>query len=61
MYEAKTTLIVGQSLSAVNMDFDQLQASQRLATTYRRLATTRPILANVIKELGLSVLPKPKK
>jgi polysaccharide biosynthesis transport protein len=54
VYEAKATLIVGQSLSAVNPDYNQLLASQRLSTTYAIVATTRPILDSVIKELGLT-------
>jgi polysaccharide biosynthesis transport protein len=55
VYEAKATLIVGQSLSAVNPDYNQLLASQRLSTTYASVVTTRPILDNVIKQLGLNV------
>ncbi len=53
VYEAKATLIVGQSLSAVNPDYNQLLVSQRLSTTYASLATKRPILDNVITELAL--------
>lgn len=56
-YEAKATLIIGQSLSAVNPDYGQLQVSQRLATTYATVATTRPILAAVIRELDLDDTP----
>ena len=55
VYEAKASLIVGQSLQAVNPDYNQLLASQRLSTTYALVATTRPILDNVIKQLGLAV------
>jgi non-specific protein-tyrosine kinase len=55
LYEAKATLIVGQSLSAVNPDINQLLASQRLSTTYASVATTRPILENVVKQLGLDM------
>jgi tyrosine-protein kinase len=55
VYEAKATLIVGQSLSAVNPDYNQLLASQRLSTTYASVATTRPILDRVVKQLGLTV------
>ncbi len=55
VYEAKATLIVGQSLTGVNPDYTQLLASQRLSTTFAALATTRPLLEGVIKELGLDV------
>jgi len=53
VYEANTTLIVGQSLSTVSPDYNQLLVSQRLSTTYASLATTRPNLEAVITKLGL--------
>ena len=55
VYEAKATVLVGQSLSGVNPDYNQLLASQRLSTTYAIVATTRPILDKVITQLGLDV------
>ncbi len=55
VYEAKATLIVGQSLTGVNPDYNQLLVSQRLSTTYAAVATTRPILDAVIGQLGLGV------
>ena len=55
VYEAKATLIVGQSLSSVNPNYTQLLASQNLSTTYAAIATTRPILNNVIGRLSLPV------
>jgi len=54
VYEANTTLIVGQSLSTVSPDYNQLLVSQRLSSTYASLATTRPNLEAVIKKLGLN-------
>ena len=57
-YEAKVTLIVGQSLSAVNPDYSTLLASQRLSATYVELATTRPLLTTVIDELALGETPE---
>ena len=54
-YEAKSTLIVGQSLSSANPDINQLLVSQRLSTTYATVATKRPILDAVIKDLNLGV------
>ena len=53
-YEAKATLIVGQSLSAVNPDYTQVLVSQNLSATYATVATTRPLLEAVISQLGLS-------
>lgn len=55
VYEAKATLIVGQSLSSVNPNYNQLLASQTLSTTYASIATTRPILNDVIGRLSLTV------
>jgi non-specific protein-tyrosine kinase len=55
VYEAKATLNVGQSLSAVNPDYTQLLVSQDLSATYATVATTRPILNAVIAQLGLGV------
>ncbi len=55
IYEARATLIVGQSLSGANPDYSQLLASQRLSTTYAAVATTRPILDGLIADLGLDV------
>ena len=54
-YEAKATLIVGQSLSAVNPDYTQVLVSQNLSATYAAVATTRPILDAVIAQLGLDL------
>jgi succinoglycan biosynthesis transport protein ExoP len=55
VYEAKTTMIVGQLLSAVNPDYNQLLVSQRLSTTYAAVATKGPTLDAVIQGLGLGV------
>jgi polysaccharide biosynthesis transport protein len=55
VYEAKATLIVGQSLTAASPDYNQLLVSQRLSTTYATVATKRPILDSVIAQLGLKV------
>jgi non-specific protein-tyrosine kinase len=54
-YEAKVKLMVGQSLSAADPDYTQILVSQRLATTYASIATNRPILDAVIKQLGVSM------
>ena len=54
-YEAKATLIVGQSLSAVSPDYNQILVSQRLSATYAAVAKTRPTLGSVIQRLGLGV------
>ena len=57
VYEARATLIVGQSLEALNPDFNQLMVSQRLSTTYAAVATTWPALTRVIEKLHLGTTP----
>ena len=54
VYEARTTLIVGSSLSGVNPDYSQLLVSQRLSTTYATIATTSPVLEKAIRRLALN-------
>ena len=54
-YTSQATMVVGQSLTAVNPDINQLTVSQKLGETYAEIATTRPILDAVIKDLGLSM------
>ena len=53
VYESTATLIVGQSIQSANPDLNQLLASQRLSQTYADLATTTPLLEQVIAENGL--------
>ena len=58
VFEAEANLIVGQSLSGANPDYNELLVSQRLASTYAFVATTRPVLTRVIQDLGLDVSPE---
>ena len=57
VYEAQTTLLVGQSLSAANPDYNQLQVSQQLTATYLQLATSQAVLQEAASKLKLSVTP----
>jgi capsular exopolysaccharide synthesis family protein len=57
VYEARATLIVGESLSGVNPDYNQLLVSQRLSATYASIATTHQIMAGVVGDLGLTTDP----
>lgn len=57
-YEGTTRLIVGQSLSAVNPDYTDLLASQRLSQTYAEVATSRTILEQVIAKVELRTTPE---
>jgi succinoglycan biosynthesis transport protein ExoP len=54
VYEAQATLLVGGTGSGTNPDLNQLLVSQRLSQTYASLATTRPNLEAVAKQLGLT-------
>src|SRR3954454_22774983 len=57
-YEARATLYVGQSLTDPNLGYNGILASQFLAQTYGRLATTRPLMSGVISDLGLDTTPQ---
>ncbi len=53
VYEAQATLMVGQSLSAADPNYNDLLASQRLSQTYAELVTTHPLLEKVQAQLAL--------
>jgi polysaccharide biosynthesis transport protein len=57
VYEANARLLVGQSLSGVNPDYNQLLVSQRLSATYATVATTDQTLSKVIESLDLPSTP----
>ena len=57
VYEASSTLIVGQALQGANPDFNGLQVSQYLAQTYATVAQYDPVLQQVADRLGLHDTP----
>ena len=57
VYEARSTMIVGQALSTANPDYTQLLVAQNLSATYATIAHTRPMMAKVIDELHLDTTP----
>jgi uncharacterized protein involved in exopolysaccharide biosynthesis len=57
-YESRATLYVGQALNEPQLDYGGLLASQILAQTYARLATTRPVLQAVIAREELTLTPE---
>jgi capsular exopolysaccharide synthesis family protein len=57
VYDAQATLLVGQSLSASNPDYNQLLVSENLTATYLQLATSRPVLEAAGQSLGLAEGP----
>ena len=58
VYEARSIVLVGESLTGLNPDYNQLLVSQRLSTTYAAVAGTRPILEKVIAAVGLEDSPE---
>ena len=57
VYEAKVTLIVRQSLSTTSANINDILVSQLISQTYADMATTTPILAQVIADSGLGIAP----
>ena len=57
LYQSTATMIVGESLSGVNPDINQLLVSQRLSSTYAAIATTHEIMDGVVRDLGLKDSP----
>lgn len=54
VYEASTTLIVGQTIQTVNPNNGDILLSERLARTYADMARRQPVLQAVIETLNLS-------
>ena len=52
IYEARATILVQQTQSSFLPNLTDMQTSQRLAATYRRLITTRPVLEEVAQEVA---------
>jgi capsular exopolysaccharide synthesis family protein len=57
VYEAKATVMVGQSLQKPNPSNQDLYTSQQLAQTYAELAKRQPILEGAARSLGLDYVP----
>jgi capsular exopolysaccharide synthesis family protein len=57
IYQAGTTVIVGQSLQQANPNDSDLWISQQLAQTYQDLASRQPILQGAADALGLPYVP----
>ena len=58
VFEARSIVLVGESLTGLNPDYNQLLVSQRLSTTYAAVAGTRPVLEKVIAAVGLEDSPE---
>ena len=59
MYQATTTVIVGQALQQANPTYGDLYISQQLAQTYAQMAQRQPILNGAAQALGLDYAPTP--
>lgn len=55
IYEAETTIIVGRSIQAADVDRNDITTGERLALTYAEIARRQPILQQTIDELELSL------
>jgi succinoglycan biosynthesis transport protein ExoP len=53
IYQADTTVMVGQSIQATQLDSRDIQTSERLALTYAYMARRQPILQGVVDTLSL--------
>lgn len=53
IYEATSTLLVGQSIQAANLDSGDLQIGEQLAVTYAEVGLRQPVLKGVVETLEL--------
>jgi len=53
IYKATSSVLVGQSIQAWDVNRSQMQASEELAQTYAALAKRQPILEGAVNALGL--------
>ena len=60
IYQATTSLMVGQSLNEANPTNQDMNISQQLAQTYREIVTRQPILRGAADALGLPFTPRAK-
>ena len=55
IYQASTTVMVGQSLHSTNPNTQDLWTSERLAQTYAEMVRRQPILQGAVDALGLGI------
>jgi len=58
IYQATTTVIVGQSLSKADPTYSDFSIGQQLAQTYVNMVRRRPVLEGAAGALGLSYTPR---
>lgn len=54
VYQATTTIIVGQSIQSMDLNSTDLMLSERLARTYADMALRQPVLEGVVSSLELN-------
>jgi capsular exopolysaccharide synthesis family protein len=54
VYEATSTLLVGQAIQVTNLDSRDLVTSEQLALTYAEIARRQPVLQGVVETLNLA-------
>jgi succinoglycan biosynthesis transport protein ExoP len=59
IYQATTTVMVGQTLQQTNPTSSDLYISQQLAQTYAQMVQRQPILGGAAQALGLEYTPPP--
>lgn len=55
VYEATSTLLVGQSLRATNLSSGDIQIGEHLAVTYAAVGRRQPVLQGTVDALGLDI------
>jgi tyrosine-protein kinase len=55
VYQAKTSLFVGTSLSSANLNKDDIDVGERLALTYADLVRRQPVMQSVVNDLDLQI------
>ena len=58
VYQATTTVIVGQGLQSANPNSQDLYISQQLAQTYREMVARQPIVSRAAEMIGLPYVPR---
>ena len=59
IYQATTTVMVGQTLQQANPTSSDMYISQQLAQTYAQMVQRQPILGGAARALGLEYTPSP--
>jgi polysaccharide biosynthesis transport protein len=55
IYQASTTLLINQAASSTTTDYSSIITSERLASTYSKMMTKRPVMEEVANRLGANV------